>query len=71
MSRPLWAIALALLLLISLLITTPARLLGLVLPAGQVYAQGFSGTLWQGKASRALLQTPAGLLHLGAVSWKL
>lgn len=71
MSRMLGALALVLLLLISLLATSPARLLGLVLPSGQVVMQGFDGTLWQGTASRCLVQTPAGYLHLGAVSWQL
>ncbi len=71
MSRSLGAGALVLLLLASLLVTAPARLLGLVLPAGQVAMQGFSGTVWRGKASRCLVQTPAGYLHLGAVGWQL
>ena len=71
MSRMLGALALVLLLLICLLATSPARLLGLVLPSGQVVMQGFDGTLWQGKASRCLVRTPAGYLHLGAVSWQL
>lgn len=71
MSRILGAFALVVLLLVCLLATSPARLLGLVLPSGQVVMQGFSGTLWQGKASRCIVRTPAGFLHLGAVSWQL
>ena len=71
MSRILGAFALVLLLLVSLLASSPARLVGLVLPAGQVVMQGFSGTVWQGNASRCLVRTPAGYLHLGAVSWRL
>ncbi|MEE4145838.1 MAG: type II secretion system protein N [Halieaceae bacterium] len=71
MSRILGACALVLLLLICLLATSPARLLGLVLPSGQVVMQGFSGTVWDGKASRCLVWTPAGYLNLGAVSWRL
>lgn len=71
MSRTFGAIALLVLLLLCLLATAPARLLGWVLPAGQVSMQGFGGTLWQGKASRCLVNTPAGYLHLGSVSWQL
>ena len=70
-SRTIRALALALLLLACLLATAPARLLGLLLPAEMVIMQGFSGTLWRGKVSRAMVQTPAGLLHLGAVKWRL
>jgi general secretion pathway protein N len=70
-SRTLGALALLALLLICLLVSAPARLLGLVLPPGQAVLQGFQGTLWQGRVSRALVQTPAGYLHLGAVSWQL
>ena len=71
MSRSVGVIALVLLLLACLLATAPARILALVLPAGEVSMQGFSGTLWRGKASRCLVQTPAGYLHLGAVGWQL
>tara|TARA_R110001592_G_scaffold363371_1_gene685606 strand:- start:223281 stop:224033 length:753 start_codon:yes stop_codon:yes gene_type:complete len=70
-SRTLRALALALLLLGCLLATAPARLLGLVLPSDMVIMQGFSGTLWQGTASRCLVRTPGGFLHLGAVKWRL
>ena len=71
MSRAFGVSALVLLLLVCLLATAPARLLGLALPSGQVVVQGFSGTLWQGKAGRCLVKTPAGYLHLGAVKWRL
>lgn len=71
MSRILGASALLVLLLICLVATSPARLLGLVLPSGQVVMQGFSGTVWDGTASRCLVRTPAGYLHLGTVSWRL
>ena len=70
-SRTIRASALALLLLVCLLATAPARLLGLLLPSEMVIMQGFSGTLWRGKASRCMVQTPAGLLHLGVVKWRL
>ncbi|MEM8563124.1 MAG: type II secretion system protein N [Pseudomonadota bacterium] len=33
--------------------------------------QGFTGSVWRGEASRCMLNTPAGMLHLGAVRWRL
>jgi hypothetical protein len=62
---------LVLLLVTSLLATVPARVLGWLLPAEQISMQGFSGTVWNGEASRCLVKTPAGYLHLGVVSWRL
>ncbi len=61
----------ALALFVSLLVSMPARLLSLLLPEGQVYMQGFSGSLWRGSASRALVRTDVGLLHLGELNWQL
>ncbi len=69
--RPLPALAGLVLLLLFLLASAPARLLGLVLPGEQVSLQGLSGTLWRGGAARAVAATPAGYLQLGAVSWRL
>ena len=71
MSRFTWVIALAVLLLVSLVVSAPARLLGLFIPGQQVLMQGYSGTVWRGSASRALVQTGPGYLHLGAVQWSL
>ena len=71
MSRFTWVIALAVLLLVSLVVSAPARLLGLFIPGQQVLIQGYSGTVWRGSASRALVQTGPGYLHLGAVQWSL
>jgi hypothetical protein len=71
LSRLLWAAALALLLLVVLLVNAPARMLGAVLPGGQVIMQGFTGTLWRGSASQCMLRVPAGYIHLGAVRWSL
>ena len=70
-SRLLWAAALVLLLLFALLLNAPARLLGAVLPEGQVIMQGFAGTLWRGSASQCMLRVPAGYMHLGVVRWSL
>ena len=70
-SRLAWALVLALLLVVALVVSTPARLLAAVLPGEQLIMQGFAGTLWQGSASRVLLQLPAGYFHLGSVQWSL
>lgn len=70
-TRILGAIALALALLIVLLASAPARLLGLLLPSEQVLLQGFSGTIWRGSASRCLVRVGPGYLHLGKVDWAL
>ena len=71
MSRFTLGLILALLLGVSLVVSAPARLLNLVLPAEQVLMQGFGGTLWRGSASRALVRAGPGYLHLGAVHWSL
>lgn len=70
-SRIVKGLALVLVLLVCLLSTAPARLLGLLLPADQVIMQGFKGTIWRGSASRCLVQAGPGYLHLGTVSWEL
>lgn len=66
-----WGAALALILLCSLLVSAPARMLSLVLPGEQVLMSGLAGTLWQGSASRCMLRLPQGYVHLGAVEWSL
>ncbi len=71
MSRFIGGIALTILLLVSLVVSAPARLLGLFIPDQQVLMQGYTGTVWRGSASRALVQTEPGYLHLGAVQWSL
>ena len=71
MSRALGGLALVLVLLVCLVASAPARLLGLVLPSEQILLQGFSGTLWRGSASRCQRRLGPGYLHLGAVQWRL
>jgi hypothetical protein len=51
------------------LVTLPARLLPLFVDPDQVRLSGLSGTLLKGHAARALVQTPAGFLHLGRLAW--
>lgn len=65
------ALLLGLVLLCVLVVSAPARLLPLFVSGGQVALQGLGGTLWNGNASRAMLATDAGYLHLGRVEWRL
>ena len=56
MSRLSLGLTLVLLLLVSLIVAAPARLLAALLPAEQVHMEGFAGTLWRGNASRCLVR---------------
>ena len=58
-------------LLMILLISAPARLLDVFLPADQVSLQAYNGTLWQGSAGSASLAVAGGWLQLGALEWRL
>jgi len=69
--RLITGLALAVVFLACLIASAPARLLNSFLPADRVILQGFSGTLWNGSASRALVGAGSGYIHLGAVSWSL
>ena len=71
MPRYLFGFVLSLVFVVTLVVNAPARLLGLFLPGDQVVMQGFEGSLWRGSASRTLLRTEVGYLHLGAVQWSL
>ena len=71
MPRYILALLLAALFVFALAANAPARLLGLVLPSDQVLLQGFNGTVWDGSASRSLVRTDAGYLHLGRLEWQL
>lgn len=70
-NRLVWAVALALLLFVNLLITAPARLLNLVVPSDVVQLRGLSGTVWDGSSSGVLLRLPQGYFQLGVVQWSL
>jgi general secretion pathway protein N len=70
-SRLLWAALLALLLLVNLVVSAPARLLQLALPGQQLLMHGLAGTVWHGSAGSVLLRLPQGYLQLGAVHWSL
>jgi general secretion pathway protein N len=70
-SRLVWAAVLALLLLVNLVVSAPARLLNLALPGQQLLMHGLVGTVWHGSASSVLLRLPQGYLQLGAVQWSL
>jgi hypothetical protein len=49
----------------------PARLLPYLIDPEVLRVSALSGTLLNGRAARAMLQTPAGYLHLGALDWRL
>lgn len=71
--RRLWLLlALSLLLAASLfaIALAPARLLAWVVPASQLSATGYSGTLWNGRAASMAIATPAGAMQLGSVRWR-
>ena len=71
LSRFRLAILLASIVLVLIVISAPARLLGLLVPADRLILQGFSGSLWQGSAARCLVATGNGYVHLGSVTWQL
>lgn len=73
MSGGRWLVTvLAVVALLGLLVArAPAHLLVRLLENTPVSAQGLHGTVWEGRASRVLVTTDAGLLHLGEVSWSL
>ena len=62
---------LGLVLLFILLANAPARLLLAIVPTEQIILEGLSGTLWSGRASRVLVASGSGWLHLGTSSWRL
>lgn len=71
MSRTVLGLLAGLLLLATLIINLPARLLTHILPPQQWVLHGLRGTLWHGEASRCLVRLDRGLVHLGSVSWSL
>ena len=71
MSRTTLGVTLALVFLICLLTLAPARLVNALLPGDRVIMQGYTGTVWQGAASRTLVRADSGYIHLGEVHWSL
>jgi general secretion pathway protein N len=71
LSRLVGAAALAVLLVVNVVATAPARLLHRVVPGDQLVLRGLSGTVWNGSASGVSLRLPQGYLSLGAVQWSL
>jgi len=57
--------------LLAAVVLLPARLAGWVLPPSAIVADGYAGTLWRGRAARALVATPGGYFHLGGLRWEL
>lgn len=71
MFRRLAGVLLGVLFLACVIAAAPARLLDTLLPADAVIMRGYSGTLWRGAASRALVAAGPGYIHLGEVHWSL
>ncbi|MFK8047662.1 MAG: type II secretion system protein N [Halioglobus sp.] len=71
MSRTRLGIAVSILFLLILIANAPARLIGHFVSSDLLVLQGFSGTVWRGKAARGSVAVGHGYLHLGAVRWKL
>jgi len=66
----LW-LAVALSMAVLLLAMAPARLLSWFVPGTQLVLESVSGTVWRGRASRALVSVGDGYFHLGALNWTL
>lgn len=71
MSRLVVGVALVLLFLVVLAATAPAHLMARLLPADSVRLSGFSGTIWEGEASSAIVQIDSNWVQLGQVQWSL
>jgi general secretion pathway protein N len=54
-----------------LVVTAPARLLAYLLPSNQLIISGYSGTLWNGSATRSALRLGEGNFELGQLHWRL
>jgi hypothetical protein len=61
------------LLLLSLLalFSVPARVVPMLIGSDQLRLSGLSGRAVDGRAARAMLQTPGGFFHLGELRWRL
>jgi general secretion pathway protein N len=70
-SARLKATVLVVLFVLGLLISAPASMIAMLLPADTVRMVGVSGSVWRGSAARVMLNTPGGYLHFGAVNWRL
>ncbi|MCX2981051.1 type II secretion system protein N [Halieaceae bacterium IMCC14734] len=66
-----WLPVLAVLLLLLLVVTAPARLLGYWVAPQAVSLSGFSGTIWNGRAAAAAVPLAGGVLQLGELEWRL
>lgn len=71
LSRLALAAVLAVVFVVALVASAPARLLALVVPGDTVSLQGLSGTVWQGSAGRCVVRLPMGHFHLGSIDWSL
>jgi hypothetical protein len=58
-------------LLVSFTFSAPARLLPYLIDSQMLQLSGVAGTVQDGRAARARVQTPGGYLHLGELRWTL
>ena len=66
-----WLPALAALVLLLLLVTAPARLLGHLISPQMLAVSGFSGTIWSGRVASAAVPVAGGRFQLGVLQWQL
>jgi hypothetical protein len=71
MSKLRWLAAMLGLVLLLLVVTAPARLLGYVVPAQALLLSGFDGSVWSGGVASAAVPMADGVLQLGEVKWQL
>ena len=58
-------------LVVAAIVYLPARVAAWALPPSLLVADGYAGTLWRGRAARAVVATPGGFFHLGGLRWQL
>ncbi|MFT7286072.1 MAG: hypothetical protein ACI87W_000176 [Halieaceae bacterium] len=56
--------------LLIVLATVPARFVNRLVDQDTVHLSGLSGSLWRGRAARAVLSTSRGPVHLGELRWR-
>jgi general secretion pathway protein N len=71
MNKLRWLPALVVLILLLLVVTAPARLLGQLVPAQALLLSGFGGSVWSGRAAAAAVPLTGGVLQLGELEWRL
>ena len=63
------ALALLILVVVTVLMAAPARVLNHFLPSSSIVLQGISGSVWNGQAAGCLVRMPGGFMQLGQTHW--